>query len=460
MLGFESSVSASGARLKKVNTRMSAKGTLRTELMLARYAYYFYELGRNLHRDHHRLLEIQTKRMRSTIKHAYENVPFYHRKFNKAKIKPDDVKSIEDLSKIPFTTKTELQATSLTDTIAKTVDINGCFKRMTSGSTGIPLTIVVDKKAEDFRLAMWARAYAENGLRLMDRLATIRDPRNFGDSRGLLARLNTTRRKNISVFDAPQQQMNILIAFKPHVLKGWSSSLVMLADCFSAQKHSFSPRLIFTGADTLHETDRKKIGSAFGCDVLDYYGSTEFSLLGWECHCHMGYHMNTEGTLVEFVNNEEVVAPGEHGEIVCTSLINSAMPLIRYRIGDLGIPIKEPCSCGRSLPLMKMLEGRTGDFLTALDGRIIPPTIFFPYPFDDLAGIKQFRVIQETRGKITIDLVVDKDFQYSPVLDRARKEIQRVFGQEMQVDFRMLEKIEKDPTGKLRKIISHVPVAW
>jgi hypothetical protein len=98
--------------------------------------------------------------------------------------------------------------------------------------------------------------------------------------------------------------------------------------------------------------------------------------------------------------------------------------------------------------------------LTALDGRIIPPTIFFPYPFDDLAGIKQFRVIQETRGKIRIDLAVDKDFQYSRVLDRAREEIQRVFGKDMQVDFRMLEKIEKDPTGKLRKIISHVPIAW
>jgi phenylacetate-CoA ligase len=427
--------------------------------MLARYAYYFYELGRNLHTDHHRLLEMETKRMRSAIKHAYEHVPFYRRKFDEARIKPDDVKSVEDLSKIPVTTKTELQATSLSDTIANTVDINDCFKRVTSGSTGIPLTIIVDKKAEDFRLAMWARAYAENGLRLMDRLATIKDPLDFADSRRLLARLNTIRRREISVFDDPQRQMSILEAFKPQLLKGYSSSLVILADYFRIQEHSFRPRLIFTGAETLLETDRKKIGSAFGCDVLDYYGSIEFSLLGWECDSHMGYHMNTDATLIEFVNNEEVVAPGERGEIVCTSLINSAMPLIRYRIGDLGVPIKEPCSCGRSLPLMKMLEGRTGDFLTTLDGRIISPTIFSPYPFGNLTGIKQFRVIQETRGKITIELAVDKDFQYSRVLGRARREVQRVFGKDMQVDFRMLEKIDKDPTGKLRKVISHVPIA-
>lgn len=427
--------------------------------MLARYAYYFYELRRNLHTDHSRLLEIQTKRMRSAIKHAYENVPFYRRKFDKARIKPDDVKSIEDLCKIPMTTKTELQVTPLSDTIANNVDMNNCFKRVTSGSTGIPLTMIVDKKAQDFRLALWARAYAENGLRLRDRLATIKDPFDFANSRRLLTRLNTIRRREISIFDDPVRQMSILEAFKPQVLKGYSSSLVMLADYFRTQEHSFKPRLIFAGAEILLETDRRTISSSFGCDVLDYYGSTEFGLLGWECHSHMGYHINIDGTLVEFVNNEEVVAPGERGEIVCTSLINSAMPLIRYRSDDLGIPNKEPCSCGRSLPLMKTLEGRTDDFLTTLDGRIVPPTIFSPYPFDNLRGIKQFRVIQETREKMTIELAVDKDFQYNRVLDRARREVQRVFGKDMQVNFRMLGKIDKDTTGKLRKVISHVPIA-
>jgi len=429
--------------------------------MITRYAYYIYELRRNLHLEPSKLQETQNKKLRAITKHAYEHVPFYRRKFAAAGVGPEDIKSVEDLYKVPMTTKAEIQANPFNDILANNMNTNNSVQGTTSGSTGRPLTVIIDQKAEDFRLALWDRAYLENGLRVRDKMAIIQDPRNFPRSKRWVERLKILRREQISTFDDASSQMRILETFRPKILKGYSSSLAILADFCKNKKQNISPRFIFTGAELLLDRDRELISSVFGCDVLDYYGSTEFSLLAWECQNHMGYHMNTDSTVIEFVNNGNKVDNGKRGEIVCTSLVNYAMPLIRYRIGDVGIPLEERCSCGRSLPLLKMLEGRADDFLTTLDGRIISPTIFSPYPFKSLRGINQFKVIQERRDKLTIQIATEPDFpEDGHIQEEARKEIVKIFGEGMKVDFQILERIDIDPSGKLRKIVSHVPVSW
>jgi phenylacetate-CoA ligase len=137
------------------------------------------------------------------------------------------------------------------------------------------------------------------------------------------------------------------------------------------------------------------------------------------------------------------------------------MPLIRYRIGDMGIKIEERCSCGRSLPLLKMVEGRADDFLTTLDGRIISPSIFTPYPFRSLAGIRKFIIVQKERDKLLIQLAVKEDATIDHrILEEAKREIERVFGKGMRVDIQITDRFEKNPNGKLRQVISHVPVTW
>jgi phenylacetate-CoA ligase len=154
----------------------------------------------------------------------------------------------------------------------------------------------------------------------------------------------------------------------------------------------------------------------------------------------------------------EVVGSGERGEIVCTNLHNYVMPLIRYQLGDLGTPIKEQCSCGRTLPLTKMLEGRSDDLLTAIDGKIIYATSFFYNLLGCLDGVKQFRVIQEKRDRLTVQLAVTEGLAIEDeVIERTAKKIQNVFGEQMQVDFRLTEEMERDATGKLRVIISRIP---
>jgi len=265
-------------------------------------------------------------------------------------------------------------------------------------------------------------------------------------------------RKHISIFDDANKQLEALKKYEPDIIEGYPSSLQILAQAY--KNHDYlDARMLFTLAESLDRKSRKFISSIFDAELFDYYGSAEFSLMAWECREHTCYHINTECVLIEFLRNDEPVEDGERGEITCTSLINYAMPLIRYRQGDIGIPTHQKCSCGATLPQMEVVEGRADDFLTALDGRIIPPTVFFPYPFKDFRGIKQFKIIQEKRDKLKFQLVTEHGFWQIEALESARSAIKQLFGEAMHVEFEFKNEIPREASGKLRKIISCIPVS-
>jgi phenylacetate-CoA ligase len=403
--------------------------------------------------------ELQTKKLRAILRHAYFSVPFYHRKFDEAGVKPDDIRTVEDLERIPPTTKDEIQRAPIHDILSKSFDPKKCKRDITSGTSGVPLTTYMDKDALDFYSAVWLAVFRENGVKFLDKKAIIGEPRNF-QKRSWTEYFGIMRQKYLSIFDDAQTQLGALKTFRPDIIEGYPSSLSIIADLNRKQKEGLNSRLVFTQAETLDRETRKLISLSFEADLLDYYGSSEFSLIAWECPKHVGYHVNSDCMVVEFLRKGDSVDGSERGEITCTSLVNYAMPLIRYRQGDIGVALKEPCPCGKTLPSMKIIEGRTDDFLTALDGRIISPTIFFPYPFRDFSKIKQFSVIQENRNELRIQLIVDGNSLADEVLNEAEKEIRKVFGQDMQVRFEFLDEFKRDPSGKIKKIVSRVPVSF
>lgn len=403
--------------------------------------------------------ELQTKKLKAILRHAYFSVPFYHRKFDEAGVKPDDIRAIEDLERIPPTTKDDIQRAPIDDIVSKSFDPKKCKRDITSGTSGVPLTTYMDKDALDFYSAVWLAVFRENGVKFLDKKAIIGEPRNFR-KRSWTEYLGIMRQKYLSIFDDAQTQLDALRTYRPDIIEGYPSSLSIIADLNRMQKEGLKSRLVFTQAETLDGETRKLISLSFGADLLDYYGSSEFSLIAWECPKHVGYHINSDCMVVEFLRNGDSVDCNERGEITCTSLVNYAMPLIRYCQGDIGVPLKELCPCGKTLPTMKVIEGRADDFLTALDGRIISPTVFFPYPFKDFARIRQFKVIQEKKDYLRIQLIVNGNPLADEVLNEARKEIRRVFGKDMQVEFDFLDEFKRDPSGKIKKIESRVPVSF
>jgi phenylacetate-CoA ligase len=298
----------------------------------------------------------------------------------------------------------------------------------------------------------------EDGLRLRDRMAVIADPRGFTKEKSLFQRLGFERRKYISIFDSAERQMALLKKFKPDVVRGYASSLFILAKEFGEALQELETRLIFSGAEPLDASSRKTISSAFGGEIFDFYACSEFGLLAWECKAHDLSHLNADTTLVEFLDDEgEAVSPGEKSKVVCTGLFNYVMPLIRYELGDVAVPVDDECSCGITLPSIKRVEGRTDDFLVATDGRVISPTVFFPYPFENVDWIRQFRVIQESRKKLVIQIAVKETLaDQDRIVRNAESKIRGLFGEDMEVEFKFVEEIPRNPSGKLRKVISHI----
>lgn len=335
----------------------------------------FVRARRNLRLKTPILQMLQNKKLIRIIKHAYNNTPYYHRKFDEAGVKLSDIKSVSDIVKIPFTTKFEIQS-NLNDVTARNMDMNKCRRTTTTGSTGIPLTVFIDRRSANIHDAVWVRAHLERGLNFFDKIAVIRTPRSFRKRGNFYDKLGFIKRKYISVYDNPEVQLNLLKEFNPDVIRSYPSALATLAFICKRDFYEGNTRLIFTSADLLEGAIRKLISSTFQGELYDNYSCNEVALIAWECKRHSGYHVNVDTLLVEFLKNGEPVSDGERGEIVITDLTNKAMPLIRYKIGDLGVLSDEQCSCGITLPLMKVIEGRKDDFIQTLDGRIISPHQF------------------------------------------------------------------------------------
>ena len=400
------------------------------------------------------LEELQAKKLRAIVKHAYNNTEFYHRKFKDAGIRPEDIKREGDLEKVPFTTKEELREHGTGSILAKGVDLNRCLVTETSGSTGIPTKVVYDEAANDFSKAVNLRSHIENGLCIRSRWVVFGDPHHFQKQKWF-QKLRIFSPMWVSVFDTTDKQISILRKFRPDVIGGYTSSIRLLAKAVEEQGiKDIKPKVVFGTSELLDNETRKYINSVFDVEMVDHFGCVELNRTAWECSEHIGYHIDIDAVVMEFVRDGECVSAGERGEIVYTGLYNYAMPLIRYRVEDIGVPSDETCPCGRGLPLMKLIEGRTDSFMQVPDGRIFSPIIWTAI-MRRIHGVGQFKAIQERKDLIRILLVKDEKFTQMTI-DQIEHDIKEVMGEKINVETEIVDEIPKDKTGKVRAAVSNV----
>ena len=203
---------------------------------------------------------------------------------------------------------------------------------------------------------------------------------------------------------------------------------------------------------------RKLINSAFDAELVDLFGCIEVNRTAWECSEHCGYHLDVDSVISEFIQDGENVAAGERGEIVYTCLYNFAMPLIRYEVGDVGVPGDELCSCGRGLPLMKTVEGRCDDFIILPSGKMISP-IVLALVMKHSHGILEYQIIQDSSDHLSV-LIVIADIVDENYIEKLRMSIQELLNYEILVDMKIVVKLTKGSTGKIRSVISNVNMSW
>jgi phenylacetate-CoA ligase len=404
------------------------------------------------------LEKIQLKALRRILKYAYENVAFYHHRFDAAKIKPENIQSIEDMQRLPVLTKRDVQR-NLDSLIARNVRMEMCKKETTSGTTGTPLSIVAAKTASSIMGANKLRHQVENGSSLLrDKYVLLLPVKGLASAYsrrtylgGLLARLGFLRRRLMDAQEPVEDVMAKLRCFGPDVIDSLPSFFLLLMKEMKKGRHELRPQRIFTSGELLDARSRALIKSAFQVDVIDVYGCTEASNIAWECPEHTGYHTNIDLIVPEFVKEDAHVAVGEAGKIVLTPLWNFAMPLIRYDIGDVGRQSSERCPCGRGLPLMEIIEGRYEDFIVLPSGRMISPYVTSRY-FEHVEGIEEYKIIQQARNRINIQLVLREKHNKS-IFHCLEDTFKKELGKDITISIEAVDSLPKN--GKRRHVVSN-----
>jgi len=409
------------------------------------------QLKRSQYFPKEKLKEIQTRKLKQLLQYSYENVPYYHQLFKQNDVHPNNIKSLEDLKKIPILTKKKIQL-NLDKMISKKIGKKNLFKNYTGGSTGKPLTFYHCSNylnyADAGRILAW---YIIPGFDYGTRTALFSSYKlkNYLNGTITMNALNINDKK----FEIFIKYMN---QFKPFILRGYSSSLWSLAKY--VDKHQINiPDIscVITTAEVLHEHQRKKLANVFKCHILNSYGCREVSQIAMECPKHNGLHVLMENQIVELVDSNEDVAPNEIGSVVVTNLNNYGMPFIRYEIEDMARQSSiSKCDCNRGLSLIDQIIGRE-------KGRIITPSGnhihygYFVTKLFGIPGVEEYQIIQNTIKNIVILIVGNPDLPKDK-LELIRKQMMNEIGENIQIEVKYVDQIKRSETGKYRLLISKV----
>ena len=411
------------------------------------------------------IAEIQELKMRRLIRHAYQHVPYYTAAMDAAGIRPEEIQSLDDLQKMPMLGKSDVREHLYFDLFSDLHNKQEMLKINTSGSTGVPFVTYAEKTQLEMRFASTWRSMEWTGWRLGDPCARLWH-QTLGMSLTQIAReyIDAFFQRRLFIPAYEMRESNIremvtkLAQHKPVLIDGYAESFNFLAHYL--QKHDapdFHPKAVMSSAQVMPEQVRAVIQDKFKTKVFDKYGSREFSGIAYECAQQDGHHIMAESYIVEILKDGKPAQPGEIGEVVVTDLNNFCVPLIRYRIGDLAMAMdnSKPCACGRGLPRIGQIIGRSQGMIVCANGTWLPST-FFAHLFKDYDYIvRQFQIVQKERG--AFDLKVVKADQFS---EKGMQEIVTVLrkftGDDTRIEVVYVDEIPLVRTGKRTNTVSHL----
>jgi phenylacetate-CoA ligase len=406
------------------------------------------------------LEELQVRKLRGFLADIAARVPFYRDLFAASEVKPGDVRSLADLARLPMLTKALIRTNVdrlKADGAAKLIRYN------TGGSSGEPLVFYMgmDRVSHDVaakwratrwwgvdigdpEIVVWGSPIELNA---QDRLRQIRDC--------------VLRTELLPAFDMSEENLDRFIARikarRPKMLFGYPSALAFIArhaERRGERLDDLGIRVAFVTSESLYDHQRTAIERAFGCRVANGYGGRDAGFIAHECP-EGSLHVTAEDLIVELIDAEGRPVPtGEPGEIVVTHLATRDFPFLRYRTGDVGVLDDHSCACGRGLPTLREVKGRTTDFVVAMDGTVLHGLALI-YVVRDLPGIRTFTIVQESIERTRVSIVPDGGFD-SRAQEAIREGIKARLGREVAVDVDVVESIAAERSGKHRYVRSMV----
>jgi phenylacetate-CoA ligase len=410
--------------------------------------------------DAERLEALRLERLRALLEHALAHVPYYRERLASNGIQPGDVRNLKDLASLPFLDKPAIRANR--DRL-KSDRARGLSRFNTGGSSGEPLIFYIGKERVSHDVAAKWRATRWWDVDIGDPEVVIwGSPIELGaQDRLRLIRDRLLRTRLLPAFEMSDEKVDRFIEhmrrMRPRMLFGYPSALSHIA---ARAEHRCVPmddlgiRVAFVTSEMLYDEQKQRIERVFGCPVANGYGGRDAGFIAHQCP-EGNMHITAEDIIVETVDaTGRPCAPGQAGEIVVTHLATRDYPFIRYRTGDVGVLTDEQCPCGRGLPLLKEVQGRTTDFIVALDGTVMHGLALI-YILRDVPEIRSFKIIQESLYLTRVQVVCD-----GPLGEQTAATIRKGFrdrlGKDVEVRLEQVDGILPERSGKFRYVVSKV----
>ena len=429
------------------------------ELQRPGFTLLYRHLLRNQWKSKEELLENQARRLRHMIGFCYDYVPYYRKKLKMLGLEPADFQRISDLERIPPIDKREI-ISNKSDFYPRGFRLR-FDTRSTGGTTGTPFSFRMTHRVRFLSAALLYRRWAAGGYNLGDRILFFAGSSLIPAKTKTFAKLANEVGRNlrtVSSFDISPATLDncidILTSWTPRFIRGYPSSIVELARYIDEHDIQVPPlRAIFTTSENLYPKVKAKIESVFGTRVYDGYGANDGGVQSFECE-HNRMHICTERSILEVVDDNDHAVVGKQGRILATDLENFAMPLIRYSLGDEAIASDDICTCGRGLPLLEKILGRTVSVFVTPKGKLIHGW-FFLYIFWEIGEIvRDYKVTQTTKQDIEILIVPSSNFDQSIL--KTIKDYIRSNCAEWVVEIILVDDIPRTSSGKKIFIESRV----
>lgn len=332
--------------------------------------------------DRKKIEDIQLERLRHMACKAYENVPFYKKRFDESGIKPEMIKSLSDLKNLPFTTKEDLRDNYPFGLFAEPMK-NVVRLHASSGTTGKPVVAGYTKGDIEVWSEAIARIVTAGGIDENDVVQISFGYGLFTGGFGLHYGIEKVGATIVPMSSGnTQKQLMLMQDFGTTALVATPSYAMYLSEMIKEKeipRENFKLKYGFFGSEAMSEKMREKLEDSMGILVTSNYGLTEVMGPGvsGECIYKCGEHINEDMFIVEIIDPRtgEVPPYGESGEVVITTLTKEAMPVLRYRTRDISYIIPEPCTCGRTSYRLAPIQGRTDDMLKIKGVNLFPSEI-------------------------------------------------------------------------------------
>ncbi|MBP9012291.1 MAG: phenylacetate--CoA ligase family protein [Smithella sp.] len=398
---------------------------------------------------------LSEKRLIRSIRNAYENVPFYRRKYDEAGVDINTIRTADDIKRLPFVTKDEIRENFPQAIVARGVNVGACHYSATTGSTGRSLPFIFTKKTFAFYIATGVRMYTMIGYRPWHRMTYIKYTDLHYPRLGPF--FQTTHIKSTIPVE---EQIAQLRESRPDLIIGYASLVYEVARRATPEDLKvIRPKFIGINSELSTQDQRNFISETFGCPVYDEYSTEETWMVASQCRRH-NYHIFTDNVWVEFIDSKgQEVKPGEMGEMVLTTTRSPAMPFIRYRIGDVGRYSAAECPCGLGFPLLEAFEGRADDCFILPSGKFVSSlkllNTFTMYIKKYLHLLEEFKVTQVRSDLIVIKII--KGSQYNSAhLEELLADLRRLLDDSVSIKVEFVDAIEKSDGIKRKAIESLV----